>query len=186
MKKRRNRGRVTRKNKKQRAKGRTMPRATVSTAPQRFELKTCPGGWVKMRRMSYGELLTSQDMAFQVQMKASENNSEEADVGVSITRAAISAFQINTCVVDHNLEDENERKLSFSKDADVTSLDPNIGQELTKLIDDLHDWNKQFPNSGKPSANGSSTESTATVAPQSTNHEPDVTTPTSLPSSSSE
>jgi hypothetical protein len=181
MKKRRNRGRVTRK-KKQRAKGRTMPRATVSTAPQRFELKTCPEGWVKMRRMSYGELLTSQDMAFQVQMKASENNSDEADMGISVTRAAISAFQINTCVMDHNLEDENGRKLVFSDDADVTSLDPNIGQELTKLIDDMHDWNKQFPNSGKPSVNGSSTVSTVVA---DTVPEPEDSIPTSSPTTSS-
>jgi hypothetical protein len=150
-----------------------MPRATVSLAPQRFDLKTLPpqgdeeGGWVQMRRMSYGELLQSQDMAYQVQMKAAEGE-DDPEVGVSITRAAIAEFQLKTCVLDHNLEDETGRKLVFSNNDDVVSLDASVGQELSDLIDKMHDWSKNFPNSKGPSANGSSTgRSTVTEASDS-------------------
>ena len=164
-----------------------MPRATVSLAPQLYELKTLPpvddeeGGWVKMRRMSYGELLASQDMAYQVQMKTSEDStSDDPEMGVSITRAAIAEFQLKTCVLDHNLEDENGRTLNLSTKEDVVNLDPGVGQELSNLIDTMHDWSKNFPNSGKPSANGSSTEKTTAVAlslPSSTDEPSDTLSP---------
>ena len=146
-----------------------MPRATVSLAPQRFELKTLPakgeeeGGWVQMRRMSYGELLQSQDLAYQVQMKA-DTSDDEPEMGVSITRAAIAEFQLKTCILDHNLEDEGGRKLSFSSREDIVKLDAPIGQELSDLIDKMHDWSKTFPNSSGPSANGSSTERSSGMA----------------------
>lgn len=169
-----------------------MPRATVSLAPQRFELKTLPAqaeeesGWVQMRRMSYGELLQSQDMAYQVQVQTNTDSGDEPEMGVKVTRSAISAFQLKTCVLDHNLEDDNGRKLNFGSTEDVESLDAAVGQELSDLIDKMHDWSKSFPNSGKPSASESSTgrvepteASDSKTSTQTTSPEPQLSDATS-------
>jgi hypothetical protein len=156
MKRCRRSGRAARKDKK-RKKGIRIPRATVSLVPQTFDFKTCPGGWVKLRRMSYGELMNSQDLAYQVQMKQNEDTNDP-EASLTLSRMVVEEFQIRTCVLDHNLEDDRGRKLNFASPQDVHSLDANIGQELSGMVADIHDWKKQLPNSEQPSANGSSTD----------------------------
>lgn len=131
-----------------------MPRATVSLEPKTYALKTCPDGHVKLRRMSYGELMASQDMMYQIQMKASESDPDNPEMGVDISRAAIAEYQFKVCIVDHDLEDETGRKLDFKLPKDVHLLDSNIGQEIYNLIDEMHNYKKQFPNSEQPSGNG--------------------------------
>jgi hypothetical protein len=110
--------------------------------------------------MSYGELMTSQDLAYQVQMKATAG-SDEPEMGFNISRATVTEYQFKTCIRDHNLEDESGRKLDFTKKHDVHLLDGNVGQEVQNVIDDMHNWNKQLPNSDEPSSNGSSRAETA-------------------------
>jgi len=134
-----------------------MPRATVSMEPKEFELKTCEGGFVKLRRMSYGELLASNDMAFQVNVEAREGSSDP-QMGASMSSARIAEFRFKCCIVDHNLENEAGTRLEFSNSQTVHLLDPNIGQEVDQLINDLHNWEKNLPNSEKPSNDTSSAE----------------------------
>lgn len=144
-------GRATRKKRRKR-----VPRATISVEPQLVELATCPpDGFVKLRRMTFGELMTSQDMAYQVSMKASQDVNNP-DMALDISRAKVTEYQFGTCIVDHNLEDDKGRKLSFKSAQDIHLLDSNIGQEIQASIDDIHNWNKQFPNSPESSENSSS------------------------------
>lgn len=143
-----------------------MPRATISVEPQTQDLRTCPGGFIKLRRMTYGELMTSQDMAYQVSMKAADMNNPE--VGLDVSRAAVTEYQFKTCILDHNLEDDKGRKLDFRSSQDIHLLDSNIGQEIQNHIDDLHNWTKTFPNSPASSENGSSAASTETTSQQPT------------------
>lgn len=145
-----------------------MPRATVSTVPKKFNLVTCPpDGYVSMRRMTYGELMASQDMMYQIQMKADEAGSDNPELGVDISRAAIMEFQLKTCITEHNLQDESGRLLDFRNPADVKILDSNIGQEIADHIEAMHNWKKQFPNSSGPSGNGSSTNGQPKMAKDS-------------------
>jgi len=132
-----------------------IPRATVSMEPKEFQLKTCPpDGFVKLRRMSYGELLASNDMAFQVSVEAKEG-SGDPQMGASMSSARISEFRFKCCVVDHNLENDAGTRLEFTNPQTVHLLDPNVGQEIEQLITDMHNWEKNLPNSEKPS-NGTS------------------------------
>jgi hypothetical protein len=126
--------------------------------PQTVDLRTCPGGFVELRRMTYGELMTSQDLAYQIQMKASEVDPDAPEMGLNITRMAIIEYQLKTCVMNHNLEDEAGRHLDFRQSRDCHLLDANIGQEINDAIEKMHNWNRQFPNSEKSSLNGSSEE----------------------------
>jgi hypothetical protein len=123
-----------------------MPRATVSTEAEMYELKSCPGGWVKLRRMSYGERLHRQDMAMAMSMETDQRK-KTASMDVRPMQTIVAAFELRTCVVDHNLEDENERKLNFASDTDCSLLDGRIGEEIAQLIEDLHNWDVLLPNS---------------------------------------
>jgi hypothetical protein len=153
-----------------------MPKATVSMEPETFLLRHCPpDGFVKLRRMSFGELLASQDMAYKVSAQSQEG-SDDPQVGMSITQAAVMEYQFKICIVDHNLEDANGNKLDFRNNpAHVHTLDPLIGQDIARKIDLMHRLEQKYPNSETPSVNGSSMNGeTATVATV-----PAATSPTS-------
>lgn len=135
-----------------------VPRATVSLEPKTEELKSCPGGWVKLRRMSYGELLASNDMAFQVNVEA-QNGSSDPKMGAGMASGRVAEYRFKTCIIDHNLENEAGTKLQFSNVQTLHLLDPNIGQEIDGLIDKMHNWEKNIPNSEKPSSDESSATS---------------------------
>ena len=142
-----------------------MPRATLSLAPTRYNLKHCPEGYVELRRMSFGELLASQDLAYQVSVKANEQNQDDPELGMNMSQMAVHEYQFKTCIVDHNLEDEQGNKLNFQKvPQHVHMLDPLVGQEIARQIDLMHRLEQKFPNSEKPSINGSSTSDAAKMA----------------------
>ena len=122
-----------------------MPRATVSTQPEHFELSSCPEGWVELRRMSYGERLHRQDMAMQMSMDA-DTRKKTASMNVTPAQTQVAAFELKTCVVDHNLEDESSRKLNFHSLVDCQQLDGRIGEEIAELINTMHDWETDLPN----------------------------------------
>src|SRR5215831_16323180 len=123
-----------------------MPRATVSTEPQNFDLRSCPGGWVKLRRMSYGERLHRQDIAMQMSMEADQRK-KTAQMSVTPTQTQVAAFELATCVIDHNLEDEQGNKLNFKDATSYQLLDGRIGEEISGYIDAMHDWDTDLPNS---------------------------------------
>lgn len=131
-----------------------MPRATVSTEAELFELKSCEGGWVKLRRMSYGQRLHRQDMAMQMSVQSDSRN-KTATMEVTPTQTLVSQFELKTCVVEHNLEDEEGRTLNFNSDIDFALLDGRIGEEIGQYIDDMHNWDVVLPNSGTRYAQGS-------------------------------
>jgi hypothetical protein len=131
-----------------------MPRATVSTEPERFDLESLPEAWVLLRRMSYGERLHRQDMAMQMSMEADQRK-KTARMDVTPAQTAVAQFELQICVIDHNLEDESGRKLNFSNQLDCAQLDGRVGEEIAELISTLHDWSNQLPNSGTRSENAS-------------------------------
>ena len=140
-----------------------MPRATVSTQPQHFDLKSLPEGWVEIRRMSHGEMLHRQDIAMSMQMQA-DRRAKSASMDIKQSQTAVGQFELATCVVDHNLEDESGRKLSFRNSADVGQLDGRIGAEIADLIQQMHDWESEVPNSNGKSESLSSAQDTVKPA----------------------
>ena len=132
-----------------------MPRATASTELVYKELKSCPGGFVKLRRMTYGERLHRQDIAMAMSME-SDQKAKTAQVNLETAQTKVAEFELGACIADHNLEDENGRKLDFHLPRDVSQLDGRTGEEIGTYIDELHDWEADLPNSEPPSI-GSST-----------------------------
>lgn len=119
-----------------------MPRATVNLDPtEKKDLKTCPGGYVILKRLTYGaKLQRSQEaMRMSMEMKRGRGKREQkADIDMLTTASTL--FDFRNCIVEHNLEDDNGRMLNLHDQADVSQLDPRVGEEISQLIDDLNNF----------------------------------------------
>jgi len=115
-----------------------MPVATVSTAPEKFDLKTCEGAYVVLRRMSYGQKLHRQQTATQQAVKMEGNRMSEMDI--KLLQQQVVAYEFAHCIVEHNLEDADGRTLNFLNPQDVDSLDPRIGEEINALIEGMNNY----------------------------------------------
>lgn len=119
-----------------------MPRATISsTETHRYDLKTCPGGFVELRALTYQEMLHRQDGSSRMHMEAKRrgrNNNQADKVEFDIMQQWTREYEFSHCVVDHNLEDDTGNKLDFKNKNTFAVLDPKIGEEIETLIDNLN------------------------------------------------
>lgn len=115
-----------------------MPSAVVNfTATEEYRLKTLPGGFVKLRRLSYGQKLERQSMAMQTQIAG---EGKKASMEMTMMQQVVTAFEFKNCIADHNLEDEQGTKLDFRKKENVFRLDPRIGEEIETYIDKMNNF----------------------------------------------
>ena len=131
-----------------------MPRATINTAETtRFELKSLPktdedeGGFVELRKLSYGQILERRDMGAKIAIEGlGDTRSKEEDLKVTteMIQKAVTEFEFKQCIVSHNLEDENGTILNFSNPNTVHALDPQVGQEISELIDEMNQWDSDL------------------------------------------
>jgi hypothetical protein len=113
-----------------------MPRATTSQETQRFDLESAPpDGFVVLKKMSYGDYLKRRDMAMKMGVSGFRKGSGDEKIDIDMIQEAVTLFEFKTCIVDHNLEDDNGRKLSLSEPFDFNQLDSRIGDEISTLID---------------------------------------------------
>ena len=115
-----------------------MPRATTSLETQRFELKTAPpDGFVELRKMSYGDYLKRRDMAMKMGVSGFRKGTGDEKIDIDMIQTEVTMFEFKVCIADHNLEDENGRKLTLSIPEDFNRLDSKIGEEISTLIDEF-------------------------------------------------
>jgi hypothetical protein len=113
-----------------------MPKATVSQETVRKELKSLTGGFVELRKLPFGLLLERRDNASKMSM--SGRGGEDSKVDIALMQRWSRQFEFQHCIVDHNLEDENGNKLDFNNDMSIYALDPKIGQEIERYLDELN------------------------------------------------
>lgn len=119
-----------------------MPVATTSgNYTERKELETLDGGYVVIKRQTYGQYLGRRESTSQMHLKSSEESSNMEGVMRLISKTA-TATDFASCIVEHNLTDEAERALDFKKQSDVFSLDPRIGDEIGKYIDEMNQFSE--------------------------------------------
>ena len=132
-----------------------MVKAVVDVAPSgQIDLVSLPGGWVQLRKLSYGEMLERQDMAMKMAVEA-DQKSKSVEATVEAAQGLVTNYEFARAVVDHNLEDENGNKLNFRNPADIQRLDPQVGGEISELIDNMN----QPPDLGKSQESSSSLSS---------------------------
>lgn len=116
-----------------------MPNATVNLEEtENHDLKTCEGGYVVLKRMTYGQVVARRAM-----MKLSvESSGKNKDFRGEMAMASkeITQFEFKNCIVDHNLEAADGRKLNLGSPVDFDSLDPRVGQEIEGLIGDMNNF----------------------------------------------
>lgn len=112
-----------------------MPRATHNPDETfRRDLETLEGGFVELRKMSYGQRTKVRELS----MKASMGR-EAQELGFEISLAAVDEYEFANSIVDHNLEDEAGNPLNFKKAGVVSSLEPAVGAEISQLIGQLNE-----------------------------------------------
>lgn len=115
-----------------------MARAQVSIEPEHFDLKSCEGGYVKLRRLSYGkkkERAAMTSMSFIMNKKSDDIQAEMAMANLEVTK-----YEFSNCIVEHNLEKEDGTLFDFKSAADIELLDPRIGEEIDMLITKLNNF----------------------------------------------
>jgi hypothetical protein len=125
-----------------------MPRATVNLADtERVELKSLPpdsldeGGFVVLRRLTYGQKIQRQQLAMEVSMHSTDNRRNSSpEMAMKMTQERVTVFDFGNCIVDHNLEDENGKKLDFRQPQAVFMLDPRVGEEISNHMDDMNNF----------------------------------------------
>jgi hypothetical protein len=115
-----------------------MPVAVRSTETERFDLKTCPGGFVLLRRMSYGQILERR--ALMKLTFTSQGKNKPAEGEIAMANKKINLYEFRHCIAEHNLEKVEGELLNLSNPADVDLLDPKVGQEIEKYIEKLNNF----------------------------------------------
>lgn len=126
-----------------------MPLAVVTdNGGKRHELKSCPGAFVVLRQMTYGEWQRRSDLVSRISIETAanaprgRNNVRDLVQRVDTQSLEVALFEFKTCVMEHNLEDATGRTLQLSNRMDLERLDPRIGREIGQLIDDMNSWDE--------------------------------------------
>jgi hypothetical protein len=115
-----------------------MPRAVADLqATEKHDLKTCPGGYVVLRRMSYGQKLQRQTMATEASVRG---EGKKQEMSLQMMQQRVTAYEFAHCIADHNLDDERDQKLNFTNEVDVFRLDPRTGEEIAELISSMNNF----------------------------------------------
>lgn len=153
-----------------------MPKATVDPSAERFDLKTCPGGFVSLRTLNFHEMEVRKDIAGRMYREAQvPTKKSKVKPDDEVMRAyfesmnvAVTEFEFRNCIVDHNLfVDEAETQLiDFTKPMYSWKLDPKIGQEISDIITRLTqiDEDDMSPLAIAPSSSSSEDQTEHTIS----------------------
>src|SRR5258706_14323395 len=115
-----------------------MPKAVADTVNfTRYDLKSCPEGFVTLRPLAYGEMLDRVDMAGKMAMSA-DKKMQSAEATIEMAQGAVQIFEFQHCIGEHNLEDADGNLLNLGNAQDIRRLDPKVGGEIASLIDKLN------------------------------------------------
>lgn len=132
-----------------------MPLAIVMEEPDRRDLKSCPGGYVMLQRMSYGQKLERRkyNSKMELEMQRGGGNAKST---IDIFKEEMELYDFAHCIVEHNLTkfvnkntgqpcelddpDGVEMPLDFLKPADVKMLASRIAEEISTAMDNLNNF----------------------------------------------
>jgi hypothetical protein len=119
-----------------------MPRAVVNTDDTvKKELKTCPDGFVILRRLSFGEKLSRRAMVSSMRVETGRGKDFSGEMQLVNEKA--TAFDFQKCIVEHNLEDAHGNMLDFRNSVHIQMLDPRIGEEIDTYISELNNFDEE-------------------------------------------
>jgi hypothetical protein len=128
-------------------KGAQVPVATVTERSRRFDLKTCPGGYVVVKRMTHGQKLYRADLTSKMKINASKK-SKDVQGEIDLLQRQTAFWEFANLIEEHNLTalvnasdpGSDERPLNFKVPADVEMLDGRIGEEISTRIAEVNNF----------------------------------------------
>lgn len=122
-----------------------MPVVTVDPSDfVRRDLKSAPDGFVMLRPLPYGMKLTRRDKATRMMMKAEapkggRGAAEKSTIELETYSEWATLFDFAYCIGEHNLENSDGSLLDFTKPLTLKFLNPKVGSELEKYINELNE-----------------------------------------------
>jgi hypothetical protein len=113
-----------------------VPVAVVVEELHKEELKTLLGATVTIREMTYGERLKRSGLMGAMRILKDTKSDYAGEIAMQSEKLALWDFA--NLIVDHNLQDKDERLLNFKDPVDVEKLSASVGEEVGSLIDK---WN---------------------------------------------
>jgi hypothetical protein len=117
-----------------------MPRATVNSEATRVDLKSLPGGFVTLKQLPFGQMLSRRDRAARYLQEVNPRAARDdiSRIQIDILNEASRIYDFKHCILDHNLEDEQGNKLDFNNAMTLQVLDPKVGAEIEREIDKMN------------------------------------------------
>lgn len=120
-----------------------MPVATTSgLETKRFDLKSLEGGYVIVRRMTFGQYMRRREQVSQMFLKGGKDT-DGMEGMMQLVSAKATELDFANCITEHNLTDDQDRLLDFKNTRHVESLNPRIGDEIGKYIDEMNQFNEE-------------------------------------------
>jgi len=114
-----------------------MPKALASQETVRRDLQYCPpDGFVVLKKMNYGQVLKSRSLASKIDTPVEGDKSKSMQLEMTLDKQAVYDFSVS--IMDHNLEDEEGKKLNMADISTVQRLDPQVAQEIEGYINELN------------------------------------------------
>jgi hypothetical protein len=128
-----------------------MPIAVATDVAVKKMLKSLPAdpkvegpngeqGWVKLRRMTYGEKMHRRTFNSKMTVKAGGGKSREAETVIDAFNEKTDLFDFATCIVDHNLQGRDGSKLDFRDSSHVKALASHVAEEIQTYMDELNNF----------------------------------------------
>ena len=127
-----------------------MVQAVANTAPTQYDLKSLPGGYVKLKKLPYGMMLTRRAMVSKMTFEG-DRKSKGMKGAMDLAAKEVTYFEFANAIVEHNLED-GDRLLNLANPADIEKLDPQAGQEIGTLIDKMNNLEEEEEDLGNSSS----------------------------------
>lgn len=119
----------------------------------RRDLKSCPGGYVVLRRMSYGEQMLRKSKLGKTTVtsegggKRNRPGSDKFTAEMQMMNEEVTFLEFAKSIVEHNLtllrnpeDPTSEYPIDFTNPEHVRQLDRPVGEEIDDLITELNDY----------------------------------------------
>ncbi len=121
-----------------------MPRAVVdpNINQKKIDLSTLSGAFVVLRQLTYGEQIQKQQMAAKMTFEG-PGASGRGGGEFEFFQRKVAEYEFATCIIEHNLEDEEGNLLNFKIGAILDRLDPRVGSEVASHISEMNDYQEE-------------------------------------------
>lgn len=142
-----------------------MPRATVNQEATKVDLTSLPGGFVMLKQLPFGQMLSRRDKAARYLQEVNPRAAKDdiSKIQIDILNEASRIYDFKHCIIDHNLEDDQGNKLDFGNAMTLQVLDPRVGAEIEREIDKLN--RDDFDDEVFTTQSGASSTSTGEESP---------------------